>query len=115
MDEEEEEEEEVREVFSRDGRGKLSAKVVAEAAELAARNMPFEVVYYPKERWSEFVVKTEAVNEAMKVAWSPGIRVKIAAETDDSSRVSWCQGTVSSVALHGNGQWRGSLWRMLQV
>ncbi|KAG5019007.1 hypothetical protein JHK87_014862 [Glycine soja] len=93
VDEEEEEEEEVREVFSRDGRGKLSAKVVAEAAELAARSMPFEVVYYPKGGWSEFVVKTEAVNEAMSVEWSPGMKVKIATETDDSSRVSWCQGT----------------------
>ncbi|TKY74328.1 Auxin response factor 17 [Spatholobus suberectus] len=113
--EEEEEEEEAKEVFSRDGKGKLSAKVVAEAAELAARNMPFEVVYYPKAGWSEFVVKTEAVDEAMSVAWSPGMRVKMAVETDDSSRMTWFQGTVSSVSFHDNDQWRGSPWRMLQI
>ncbi|KAK7410563.1 hypothetical protein VNO78_01435 [Psophocarpus tetragonolobus] len=114
-EEEEEEDEEAREVFSRDGRGKLSAKVVAEAAELAARNKPFDVVYYPKTGWSEFVVKTEAVDEAMSVAWSPRIKVKMAMDSEDSSRLSWHQGEVSAVSLHGNGLWRGSPWRMLQI
>ncbi|KAK7351153.1 hypothetical protein VNO77_10389 [Canavalia gladiata] len=107
--------EKLKEVFSRDGKGKLSAKKVAEAAELAAQNMPFEVVYYPKAGWSEFVVKADAVDEAMSVAWSPGIRVKMAMETDDSSRMTWFQGTVSCVSVHENGQWRGSPWRMLQI
>ncbi|KAL2339847.1 hypothetical protein Fmac_007787 [Flemingia macrophylla] len=118
-DEEGEEEEEEAAaapvVFSRDGKGKLPAKVVAEAAELAAQNMPFEVVYYPKAGWSEFVVKSEAVDEAMRIMWSPGMRVKMAIETDDSSRATWFQGSVASVCFNDNGRWRGSPWRMLQI
>ncbi|XP_027338538.1 auxin response factor 17-like [Abrus precatorius] len=114
-EEKEEEEENLSEVFSRDGKGKLSTKKVAEAAELAALNMAFEVVYYPKAGWSEFVVNEEAVNEAMSVAWGPGMRVKMAMETDDSSRMTWFQGTVSCVSVNENGQWRYSPWRMLQI
>ncbi|XP_027942121.1 auxin response factor 17 isoform X2 [Vigna unguiculata] len=113
-EEEEEDEEKEKRVFKRDGKGKLSAKVVAEAAELAARNMPFEVVYYPKAGWSEFVVKTEVVDAAMRIAWSDGMRVKMSVETDDSSRMTWFQGTVSAVSFQDNGQWCGSPWRMLQ-
>ncbi|CAJ1974165.1 unnamed protein product [Sphenostylis stenocarpa] len=114
-EEEEEDEEKAREVFSRDGKGKLSAKVVAEAAELAVRNMPFEVVYYPKAGCSEFVVNSEAVDESMRKPWSAGVRVKMSMETDDSSRMTWFQGTVSAISSHDNGQWRDSPWRMLQV
>nr|KYP70020.1 Auxin response factor 17 [Cajanus cajan] len=104
-----------REVFSRDGKGKLPTKVVVEAAELAVQNMPFEVVYYPKAGWSEFVVKCEAVDEAMSITWSPGIRVKMPIETEDSSRTTWFPGVVTSVSFNDNGKWRGSPWRMLQV
>jgi len=114
-EEEEEEKEEVRGVFSRDGKGKLSAKEVVEAAELAVRNMQFEVVYYPKAGWSEFVVKTEVVDAAMRIAWRDGMRVKMSVETDDSSRTTWFQGTVSAVSYQENGQWCSSPWRMLQV
>lgn len=108
-------EEKCKEGFSRNGKGKLSAKSVAEAAELAAKNMPFEVVYYPKAAWSDFVVKAEVVDEAMSVVWSPGMRVKMAVEADDSSRMTWFQGVVSSVAVPDVGPWKGSPWRMLQV
>ncbi|KAI4307334.1 hypothetical protein L6164_030534 [Bauhinia variegata] len=101
--------------FSRNGRGKLSAKSVAEAAELAAQNMPFEVVYYPRAGWSDFVVKAEVVEEAISIVWTPGMRVKMAMETEDSSRMTWFQGTVSSASAPDNGPWRGSPWRMLQV
>ena len=93
----------------------MSAKAVAEAAELAARNVPFEVVYYPRAGWSDFVVKAEAVEGAMKAAWCPGMRVKMALETEDSSRMTWFQGTVSSSSAPDNGPWRGSPWRLLQV
>ncbi|KAJ1376167.1 DNA-binding barrel domain superfamily [Sesbania bispinosa] len=104
-----------KEVFSRNGKGKLSAKSVAEAAELAAQNMPFEVVYYPKAGWSDFVVKAETVDEAMMVAWSPGIRVKMAVEADDLTKMTWFQGVVCSVSVPpDNVPWRGSPWRMLQ-
>ncbi|KAK7311587.1 hypothetical protein RJT34_09831 [Clitoria ternatea] len=113
--EEDDEQDEQRDVFSRDGKGKLSVKRVAKAAEMAARNMAFEVVYYPKAGWSEFVVKAETVDEAMSVPWSPGTRVKMAMETDDSSRMTWYQGTVATVSVHDNGLWVGSPWRMLQI
>ncbi|KAI4337752.1 hypothetical protein L6164_016129 [Bauhinia variegata] len=53
--------------FSRNG--KLSAESVAKAAELAAKNMPFEVMYYPSPRaeWSDFVVKQKVVERAINV------------------------------------------------
>ncbi|KAF7816919.1 auxin response factor 17 [Senna tora] len=104
-----------REGFSRDGRGKLSPKEVADAAELAAQNMPFEVVYYPRMGWSDFVVKAEVVEKSWNVRWTSGMRVKMAMETEDSSRVTWFQGTVSSASAPDNGLWWGSPWRMLQV
>ncbi|RDY04517.1 Auxin response factor 17, partial [Mucuna pruriens] len=114
-EEKEEEEAEEKKVFSRNGKGRLSAKDVVKAAELAAQNKPFEVVYYPKAGWSEFVVKAETVDEAMRIAWFPGMRVKMAMETDDSSRMTWFQGTLTSVSFSNNGQWRYCPWRMLQI
>jgi len=114
-EEEEEDEENARRVFRRDGKGKQSPRVVAEAAELAARNMQFEVVYYPKAGRSKFVVKAEVVDAAMRIAWRAGMRVKMSVETDDSSMMTWVQGAVSAVSSHDNGQWRNSPWRMLQV
>ncbi|XP_041015644.1 auxin response factor 17-like isoform X2 [Juglans microcarpa x Juglans regia] len=101
--------------FSRSGRGRLLAEAVAEAAELAAKGMPFEVVYYPSAAWSEFVVKAEAVEGALSVFWTTGMRVKMAMETEDSSRMTWFQGTVSGASVPDSGPWRGSPWRMLQV
>ncbi|OIW14515.1 hypothetical protein TanjilG_04948 [Lupinus angustifolius] len=109
------EEKVVKEGFSRNGKGRLEPEKVAEAAELAVRGMPFEVVYYPSTGWSDFVVKAEIVDEASRVMWSPGMRVKMAVETEDSSRMSWFQGTVSAVCVPENGQWQGSPWHMLQV
>ncbi|XP_054799709.1 auxin response factor 17-like isoform X3 [Prosopis cineraria] len=97
--------------FSRNGRGKLSAKAIAEAAESAAQNKPFVVVYYPRAGSSEFVLKAEAVEEALKVRWTPGMRVKMAMDTEDSSRTALFQGTVYSV---DHGHRPGSPWRMLQ-
>ncbi|KAG2709178.1 hypothetical protein I3843_05G206000 [Carya illinoinensis] len=104
-----------REGFSRSGKVRLSAEAVAEAAELAAQEMPFEVVYYPKAGWSDFVVKAEVVEEALNMFWTAGMRVKMAMETEDSSRMTWFQGTVSSASVPDSGPWRGSPWRLLQV
>ncbi|KAJ7965644.1 Auxin response factor [Quillaja saponaria] len=104
-----------REGFSRNGSGKSSAKAVAEAAESAAQDMPFEVVYYPRAGWSDFVVKAEVVEEALKVFLTPGMRVKMAMETEDSSRMTWFQGTISSASVPDNVPWQDSPWRMLQV
>ncbi|CAL5417332.1 unnamed protein product [Camellia sinensis] len=105
-----------KEGFWRSGRGRVSEESVAEAAELAAQGMGFEVVYYPRVGLGDFVVKAESVEESLKVFWTSGMRVKMAMETDDSSRMAWFQGTVSlSMALApDNCPWRGSPWRMLQ-
>ncbi|KAK7275713.1 hypothetical protein RIF29_16835 [Crotalaria pallida] len=116
---EEEEGEELQqegEGYWRRGRGRVSERAVAEAAEAAAQGMPFEVVYYPRGTgWSDFVVKAEVVEEAMKGVWGHGMRVKMAVETEDSSRMTWFQGTVTSASALDNGPWSGSPWRMLQV
>lgn len=108
-------EEKLTEGFLRNAKGKLSPEAVVEAAEAAVQGKPFEVVYYPSAGWSEFVVKAEIVEVAMTVPWSPGMRVKMAVETEDSARMSWFQGTVASVSVPESGDWRGSPWRMLQV
>nr|KYP47512.1 Auxin response factor 17 [Cajanus cajan] len=96
--------------FSRSTTGRVSPKAVAAAAEAAARNEPFEVVYYPRAGFADFVVSAEVVDEAMKYAWVGGTRVKIGIETEDSSRMTWFQGMVASACATDNGP-----WRMLQV
>nr|DAD39391.1 TPA_asm: hypothetical protein HUJ06_013714 [Nelumbo nucifera] len=101
--------------FSRSSRGRVPAESVVEAAELAGVNRPFEVVYYPRAGSPDFVVKAEAVEESLNIIWMVGMRVKMAVETEDSSRMTWFQGTVSSVASPDHGPWRGSFWRMLQI
>jgi len=101
--------------FSRNGKGRVPPEALVEAAERAANNLPFEVVYYPRAGLPDFVVAAEKVEEAMSVYWSAGMRVKMAMETEDSSRMTWFQGTVASVVVTDNGLWRGTIWRMLQV
>ncbi|KAL7263342.1 hypothetical protein ACSBR1_001503 [Camellia fascicularis] len=103
-----------KEGFSRNGKGRVSAESVAEAAELAAQGMGFDVVYYPRVGWADFVVKAETVEESLSVFWTAGVRVKMGMETEDSSRRTWFQGTVSSATVPDNGPWRRSPWRMLQ-
>ncbi|XP_002513844.2 auxin response factor 17 [Ricinus communis] len=102
--------------YSRNGRGKVSPEAVMEAVERAAQGFSFEVVYYPRAGWySDFVVRTDVVDGALAVCWSAGMRVKMAMETEDSSRMTWFQGTIASASLPDCGLWRGSPWRMLQV
>ncbi|KAJ8423678.1 hypothetical protein Cgig2_023523 [Carnegiea gigantea] len=101
--------------FSRNGKGRVPPEALVEAAERAANNLPFEVVYYPRAGLPDFVVAAEKVEEAMSAYWSAGMRVKMAMETEDSSRMTWFQGTVASVVVTDNGLWRGTIWRMLQV
>ncbi|KAJ6685482.1 AUXIN RESPONSE FACTOR 4-RELATED [Salix purpurea] len=106
----------VEEGFSRSWRGRLSQEAVVEAVERAAKGLPFEVVYYPRAGWySDFVVRAEVVEAALCVFWTAGMRVKMTMETEDSSRMTWFQGTVSSTGLPDCGAWRGSPWRMLQI
>ncbi|MBA0784349.1 hypothetical protein Gotri_001933 [Gossypium trilobum] len=76
---------------------------------------PFEVAYYPRTSRPEFCVKASAVNTAMKVPWCCGMRFKMAFETEDSSRISWFVGTISSVQVADPVRWPDSPWRLLEV
>ena len=59
------------------------------------------MVYYPTAGWSDFVVKAEDVEASMAIFWTPGTRVKMAMETEDSSRI-----TVSGdCLLYISGNW----------
>lgn len=104
----------VKKTFRRTGNGKLTAEAVSEAMNRASQGLPFEVVYYPTAGWSDFVVRAEDVEASMAMIWAPGTRVKMAMETEDSSRITWFQGVVSST-YQETGAWLGSPWKQLQV
>jgi hypothetical protein len=97
------------------GRGKVMAASVLEAATLAAGGKPFEVVYYPRASTPEFCVKASLVKAALQIRWCSGMRFKMAFETEDSSRISWFMGTISSVQVADPLRWPDSPWRLLQV
>ncbi|KAJ1395945.1 Auxin response factor [Sesbania bispinosa] len=50
----------------------------------------------------------------MQIRWCPGMRFKMPFETEDSSRISWFMGTVSSVQV-ADPRWPDSPWRLLQL
>lgn len=97
------------------GKGRVGPESVSEAARLAASGQPFEVVYYPRASTPEFCVKAAAVRAAMSINWCPGMRFKMAFETEDSSRISWFMGTVSAAQIADHIKWPNSPWRLLQV
>ncbi|XP_077227200.1 auxin response factor 18-like isoform X2 [Tasmannia lanceolata] len=97
------------------GRARVRPESVIEAATLAANGQPFEVVYYPRASTPEFCVKAAAVRAAMRIQWRSGMRFKMAFETEDSSRISWFMGTISSVQVADPHRWPNSPWRLLQV
>ncbi|KAK9290023.1 hypothetical protein L1049_008186 [Liquidambar formosana] len=97
------------------GRGKVRAESVAEAATLAGGGQSFEVVYYPRASTPEFCVKASSVKAALQIRWCSGMRFKMAFETEDSSRISWFMGTISSVQVADPIRWPDSPWRLLQV
>ncbi|KAK7841227.1 auxin response factor 16 [Quercus suber] len=97
------------------GKGKVRAESVIEAATLAANGQPFEVVYYPRASTPEFCVKAGMVKAAFQIRWCSGMRFKMAFETEDSSRISWFMGTISSVQVADPIRWPDSPWRLLQV
>ncbi|XP_052175088.1 auxin response factor 18 [Diospyros lotus] len=97
------------------GFGGVRPEAVVEAASLAAGGQPFEVVYYPRAATPEFCVKASAVRAAMRVRWCCGMRFKMPFETEDSSRISWFMGTISSVQVSDPIRWPDSPWRLLQV
>ncbi|KAG6548510.1 hypothetical protein Mapa_009998 [Marchantia paleacea] len=95
-------------------RARVTAQSVLEAASLAVQGQPFEVVYYPRASTAEFCVKAQAVKAALDHTWFPGMRFKMAFETEDSSRISWFMGTISAVQP-ADSLWPKSPWRVLQV
>ncbi|KAL8159851.1 hypothetical protein V2J09_001388 [Rumex salicifolius] len=95
--------------------GKVGVESVVEAANLAANGQPFEVVYYPRASTPEFCVKASSVKATMQIQWCPGMRFKMAFETEDSSRISWFMGTISGVQVADPVHWPNSPWRLLQV
>ncbi|XP_057744133.1 auxin response factor 18-like [Arachis stenosperma] len=97
------------------GKGKVRPEAVIEAATLAANKQSFEVVYYPRASTPEFCVKASLVEAALQIRWCSGIRFKMAFETEDSSRISWFMGTISSVQVADPLGWPNSPWRLLQV
>lgn len=97
------------------GKGKVRPEAVLEALALAASGQPFEVVYYPRASTPEFCVKASAVRTAMRIPWCSGMRFKMPFETEDSSRISWFMGTVSSVQVADPIRWPNSPWRLIQV
>ncbi|KAM3368784.1 hypothetical protein ACQJBY_016983 [Aegilops geniculata] len=96
-------------------KGKVPAEDVVAVARLAAAGQPFEVVYYPRASTPEFCVRAGAVRAAMQVQWCPGMRFKMAFETEDSSRISWFMGTVAGIHAADPSRWPQSPWRLLQV
>ncbi|KAI4322272.1 hypothetical protein L6164_021983 [Bauhinia variegata] len=97
------------------GRSRVRLESVMEAVRLAASGQPFEFVYYPRASTPEFCIKTAAVAAAMRTQWCAGMRFKMAFETEDSSRISWFMGTITSVQVLDPIRWPNSPWRLLQV
>ncbi|XVE61707.1 hypothetical protein DITRI_Ditri06bG0061400 [Diplodiscus trichospermus] len=94
---------------------KVRPEQVIEAATLAANGKQFEVIYYPRASIPEFFVKASSVKAALQIRWCSGMRFKMAFETEDSSRISWFMGTISSVQVADPLRWPDSPWRLLQV
>lgn len=96
--------------------GKVTEKAVMDAVELAVKNMAFEVLYYPRANWFDFVVDANVVDDAMKISWTSGIQVKLPLKKEESSnskmRLFQPQGTISDVS---NAPSNVPNWRMLQV
>uniref|UniRef100_J3LZM4 Auxin response factor n=1 Tax=Oryza brachyantha TaxID=4533 RepID=J3LZM4_ORYBR len=96
-------------------KGKVPPENVLTAATLATSGQPFEVLYYPRASTPEFCVRASAVRTALSVQWCPGMRFKMAFETEDSSRISWFMGTIAGVQAADPIRWPKSPWRLLQV
>ncbi|CAL0321397.1 unnamed protein product [Lupinus luteus] len=97
------------------GKGKVRPEAVIEAVTLAANRQPFEVVYYPRASTPEYCVKASLIEAALHNRWCSGMRFKMPFETEDSSRISWFMGTISSVQVADPLSWPTSPWRLLQV
>ncbi|XP_071709737.1 auxin response factor 18-like [Rutidosis leptorrhynchoides] len=96
-------------------KAKVEAESVIQAVKQAMSGQPFEVLFYPRASTPEFCVKSALVKNAMQIRWSPGMRFKMPFETEDSSRISWFMGTISSIQVADPIRWPDSPWRLLQV
>ncbi|WJX64136.1 Arf17p [Trifolium repens] len=83
--------------------------VAMEAAKLAEKNEAFEVVYYPT-AGDNFVVDAKVVEDAMKINWNCGMRVKRSLNNDLESTIKLQHGIITNISAHSNRP-----WRMLQV
>ncbi|URE37884.1 auxin response factor [Musa troglodytarum] len=101
--------------FSSNARGRVPAASVVAAVRLAGMELPFKVLYYARAGSADFVVAAEAVEVAMSVSWTTGMRVRMSVETEDSARMTWYEGRVSSVRMNSVDLWPRSPWRMLEV
>ncbi|KAI4382320.1 hypothetical protein MLD38_008298 [Melastoma candidum] len=97
------------------GKRRVRPESVVEAVNLAGNGHPFEVVYYPRASTPEFCVRAGSVKAGMRIQWCSGMRFKMPFETEDSSRISWFMGTISSVQVADPIRWPNSPWRLLQV
>ncbi|KAK1361637.1 hypothetical protein POM88_046111 [Heracleum sosnowskyi] len=92
---------------------KCGENAVKEAVDKAVRGVGFEIVYHPKVDVCDFVVQAEKVESSiLDVPWMVGAKVKMALETEDLSRMTWMQGTVSKINQGGS---KNTPWKMLQV
>ncbi|KAL8227087.1 hypothetical protein R6Q57_016919 [Mikania cordata] len=96
-------------------RAKVESDYVIQAVKQAISGKTFEVEFYPRASTPEFCVKASLVKNAMQIRWSQGMRFKMPFETEDSSRISWFMGTISSVQVADPIRWPDSPWRLLQV
>ena len=96
-------------------RPRVTTESVLEAAIAAAEGHAFEVLYYPRATMFEFCVREEAVAQALQQNWVPGLRFRMAVETEDASRISWFMGTICKVEEADPLRWPNSIWKRLQV
>lgn len=95
--------------------GNVSVDSVIDSSTRAANGELFEVVYYPRAA-PEFCVNVEVVRAATRIQWCPGMRLKLAFESEeDPSQTHWYSGMISSVKPLDSFQWPFSPWRSLEV
>lgn len=66
-------------------------------------------------RGPEICVKASSLRMNTRIGWCPGMRFKLASETEDSSRSIWFMGTIWSVQVVNPFLWPNSPWLLLQV
>ncbi|GER43232.1 auxin response factor [Striga asiatica] len=100
--------------FGKNNNTENGGDCVGSVMEKVCGGRAFEVVYYPRAGAPEFVVRASEVWSGMRVGWRPGMRFKMAFETEDSSRISWFVGSVASVGAEDPVRLPNSPWRILE-